>query len=623
MNTAHEWHDDESVAEDQPSLALAGEIVEVRRNAAVAAVVGTLASAVAIAWFGRAISTGGLVDWILVAVLAAVSAVWLTAFVDARTPLLVADDQGVRLRLGRAWVGLPWSAVARVEHRPRRGVLRDGVLSVVAHTPDRMLSQLGRPAARQAAWAQRMYGGPLALPLGLSTRVVGAGEDLTGALDLLASRGAAVVVVGEEPPVVVDELRADDHGTELDDSAVGFGHPEIDDADLVGPPEAVVPLVLDPAAADQPTPRRTFALWDRATARVSALVPGRLGADRDQVEGEESFEVESLEVSLADDVLDVEPSETPVPIRSITPASRTEVVSSGVSADVDDSEVTSDDSTADARDEEFFEEDTPWGERVRPIAQEGHAVAPVVIDDFVVEPAADPVVGPELRAARTRLGLSADQLAERTRIRPHVIEAIEVDDFVPCGGDFYARGHLRTLARVLGIDVAPLLEAYDERYAHAPVDPRRVFEAELATGVHGSIRGTRGGPNWSILVAVVMALVLTWSVARLVMDGPLEGASDTPVLNGSGGPGGLGSAVADPVKVRVEAPTSGAAVVVRDANGDVVFRGRLAIGDSTDLEASPPVRVQSTDGSVTVTVAGKERGAIGEPGEAGQGTYAD
>ncbi len=92
------------------------------------------------------------------------------------------------------------------------------------------------------------------------------------------------------------------------------------------------------------------------------------------------------------------------------------------------------------------------------------------------------MVGPQLAAARERLRLSVDQLADRTRIRPHVIEAIEIDDFAPCGGDFYARGHLRTLARVLGVDVAPLLATYDDKYADAPIDPRRVFEAELATG---------------------------------------------------------------------------------------------------------------------------------------------
>ena len=147
-------------------------------------------------------------------------------------------------------------------------------------------------------------------------------------------------------------------------------------------------------------------------------------------------------------------------------------------------------------------------------------------------PVADPVVGSELAAARTRLGLTVDQLAERTRIRPHVIESIEVDDFAPCGGDFYARGHLRTLARVLGVEAAPLLASYDELYSDAPIDARRVFEAELATGADGPIRGTRGGPNWSVLVAAVMAIVLAWSIARLVMDSPIQ-LDDRPVLNGS------------------------------------------------------------------------------------------
>ena len=120
---------------------------------------------------------------------------------------------------------------------------------------------------------------------------------------------------------------------------------------------------------------------------------------------------------------------------------------------------------------DLVEETVVWTDRVSPIARPGDPVDPLVIDDSAAEPAEDPVIGPELAAARTRLGLTVDQLAERTRIRPHVIESIEVDDFDPCGGDFYARGHLRTLARVLGIDAAPLLAAYDERYADARSTP--------------------------------------------------------------------------------------------------------------------------------------------------------
>jgi hypothetical protein len=261
-------------------------------------------------------------------------------------------------------------------------------------------------------------------------------------------------------------------------------------------------------------------------------------------------------------------------------------------------------------------EDTQvWGDRVSPIAREGHAVEPLLIDDHAVRPAADPVVGPELAAARTRLALSVDQLAERTRIRPHVIESIEVDDFAPCGGDFYARGHLRTLARVLGVDVAPLLTAYDDRYADAPINPRRVFEAELATGAHGSIRGTRGGPNWSVLVAAVMAVVLAWSVARLAMDSPSDVPETRAVLNGSAGLTGATTKAAPAVPVVLTAAGGGARVTVRDGRGTVVFQGGIAFGESKTLEVSPPVRVESSDGSLTTTVDGQDHGPLGATGQ--------
>ena len=632
MNTAEQFRDDiEGDDVDHPSLSVAGDIVEVRRAAGLSAVVGALASAVAIAWFGRAISSGSVLDWTLVVLMGALGVAWLAAFVDARTPLLVADDQGVRLRLGRAWVGLPWSAVDRVEHRPRRGLLRDGLLNVVPHNPDRVLSEVGVAAARRAGISRRLYGGPFALPLGLGTRVIGGGADLTEGLDRLASREAEVLLLGP-----------------TDSRTTGSVVEEIDVEDLEV-------IEATPAPSAPKAPSRARALMSRTYGSVTATVrerrASRASSDDDLLDSDVSDD-DLLDEDLlgddlsADDLLEagtvgddtaaegltdhslgdpidetatsvpeIVPSETPAPVRAISLPSRGEVVSSSAPAD-DDTQL------IDPTEVEFFEEDVTWGERVSPIARAQHAVAPLVVDDFGLEPAAEPVIGPELRAARTRIGLSTDQLADRTRIRPHVIEAIEVDDFVPCGGDFYARGHLRTLARVLGIDVAPLLVSYDERYANAPIDPRRVFEAELATGAHGSIRGTRGGPNWSILVAAVMALVLAWSVAQLVMDSPAEVRS-TPVLNGSGGPGGTGAAALDPVQVKVSAPVSGAAVLVRDSNGTVVFEGNLAIGESTTVKASPPVRVQSSDGSVTVTVAGKRRGSIGEAGEPGQGTYAD
>ena len=579
------------------SLSVAPEAVEVRRNGALAAAVGAVAAAIAIAYLARAAQTGAALDWVLAVVLGLVSVGWLRAFVDARTPLLVADSQGVRIRLGHTWRGLPWSAVHHVEHSPRRGLLRDGRLVVVAHNEELVLDELDARGRRQAKLSRRLYGAPLAVPLGLATRVLGGGDDLAAALDRVALRSTEVVVLdaAAEDVVTVGDTDVSDEADELD------GHDEHP------------PLVRDP---------RPFLA--AGIARLAALVPSRPARAEDDAEDldDDIDHDDDHDDDVDDDRVPadgVAASATPSPLREAATARRSEVrrdLPEETDEDAGGRELRRPGSVS------LVEDTQVWGDRVRPIARQGEVVEPLVIDEFATVPAADPVVGPELAAARTRLGLTVDQLAERTRIRPHVIESIEVDDFAPCGGDFYARGHLRTLARVLGIDVAPLLTAYDERYAHAPINPRRVFEAELATGANGSIRSTRGGPNWSVLVAVVMALVLCWSIARLVMDTPTELRNASPVLNGSGGPSGAGAApTADPVPVVLTAATGGAHVVVRDGAGEIVFKGNLAVGDVRELEASPPVRVQSTDGAVTVSLEGQDARAVGEPGVAGQGTF--
>ncbi|HEX4978274.1 MAG TPA: RodZ domain-containing protein, partial [Nocardioides sp.] len=273
-----------------------------------------------------------------------------------------------------------------------------------------------------------------------------------------------------------------------------------------------------------------------------------------------------------------------------------------------------------------LEFESPGSGSVRPIARLGDAVEPLVIDDFVTEPAYDPVIGPDLAAARTRVGLTVDELADRTRIRPHVIESIEVDDFAPCGGDFYARGHLRTLARVLGQDPAPLLQKFDDRYATAPINARRVFEAELATGMTGSMRSTVGGPNWGLLVGAVLSLVLVWGLVRLFATEPPELIqSPTPVLNGSNG---VASSYPQAVPADRPLPVAVVAngqsrVVVRDGDGRIVWAGRLDAGERKTVRVDPPVRVQASDaGAVEVRIQGDRRGTVGEPGEPGRRTFA-
>ena len=70
-------------------------------------------------------------------------------------------------------------------------------------------------------------------------------------------------------------------------------------------------------------------------------------------------------------------------------------------------------------------------------------------------------IGAALAEARQRAGLTVAQVSERTRIRETVIRGIERDNYSGCGGDFYARGHIRAIAKAVGADPGPLVEEYD------------------------------------------------------------------------------------------------------------------------------------------------------------------
>src|SRR5262249_5399848 len=73
-------------------------------------------------------------------------------------------------------------------------------------------------------------------------------------------------------------------------------------------------------------------------------------------------------------------------------------------------------------------------------------------------------IGDTLAQARHQAGLTVAEVSQRTRIRETIIRKIEEDDYSECGGDFYARGHIRAIAKAVGADPGPLIEEYDTRH---------------------------------------------------------------------------------------------------------------------------------------------------------------
>ncbi len=85
-------------------------------------------------------------------------------------------------------------------------------------------------------------------------------------------------------------------------------------------------------------------------------------------------------------------------------------------------------------------------------------------------------LGETLAAKRGERGLTIEQAATATRIRAHYLSALESNELERLAAPVYAKGHLRTYARFLGLDPEPLVAMLKP----APRDPRRLLSIATA-----------------------------------------------------------------------------------------------------------------------------------------------
>jgi cytoskeleton protein RodZ len=237
-------------------------------------------------------------------------------------------------------------------------------------------------------------------------------------------------------------------------------------------------------------------------------------------------------------------------------------------------------------------------------------------------------LGSQLSAAREQAGLTLEQVSERTRIRRTVIARIEADDFTLCGGDVYARGHVRTMARVAGVDPEPLVAEFDRVHAPDPPTATEVFEAET------HVARERSGPNWTAAMAAAVVVLLALAGFQLLRGGSPGTVVAPPTSSGpgvsTGQPSSSGpspSTSTSPTLV-AKVPPSAQGVAVRltisggrswvsvTAGGRKVFEGLLADGAVKLFDDPKQVKVVvGNAGVVRLVVNGIDLGAAGASGQ--------
>lgn len=112
-------------------------------------------------------------------------------------------------------------------------------------------------------------------------------------------------------------------------------------------------------------------------------------------------------------------------------------------------------------------------------------------------------IGDVLAAGRRQAGMTVTQVGQRTCIRETIIRSIERNDFTGCGGDFYARGHIRSIAQAVNVDPEPLIAEYDATIG----SPRQISAADVFQPVTPVRLKERRKPNWTAAMALALLAI--------------------------------------------------------------------------------------------------------------------
>lgn len=243
-------------------------------------------------------------------------------------------------------------------------------------------------------------------------------------------------------------------------------------------------------------------------------------------------------------------------------------------------------------------------------------------------------LGSVIRQARIDAGLSVDDLSERTSIRAGLLKEIESDDFTKCGGETYARGHLRNIAPHIKMDSTLLLELYSNEQS---MQPRGIHEMLAENNVMTNPIDKKT-ISWKTLAGISLATLALLGAVQIIISNskttiisnpevvatesatavpsntpeaqPTQSESVTPELPRDTYSSGTG------VAVIVTATRGTSWLFVSDASGTTLYSGQIRTGQKLNFSSTTRVSLKvGNAGVVDVSVNGKTAEQIGADGE--------
>ncbi len=150
-------------------------------------------------------------------------------------------------------------------------------------------------------------------------------------------------------------------------------------------------------------------------------------------------------------------------------------------------------------------------------------------------------VGKKLNQARLRRGLTIDEAAHATKLRPDKIAALESDDYTSFANNIYAKGFLQIYSRFLEVDVSEFSRTLDNANPISVSDYQYLSNAPAArresTPIHREERKPPSlAPLFFFAFLIAAGLVVSWGYTkwaqitgdRMTRRAPVEDVTPAP-----------------------------------------------------------------------------------------------
>ena len=236
-------------------------------------------------------------------------------------------------------------------------------------------------------------------------------------------------------------------------------------------------------------------------------------------------------------------------------------------------------------------------------------------------------LGQFMQGARESAGLSIEELASRISIRAGLLIEMEKNNFIHCGGDTYARGHLRNIAAHISVDPQTLIDLYNEEHSS---ESRKIHDMLIENNVT-RIPTERKSISPKSLVIASVVLISAIAVGQIVISNsettvaPVVTTTPSATPMASPSPSVTASATAtEPASTEsVPAAANGEMKLTISAtrgnsnihvvtNGKTLFKGPVFQGDIKSFSAPGSISIYlGNAGDLDLTLNGEKLAPLG------------